>query len=102
MKKKLLIFLTLMVLIPLNVFAEELKIDWLKSWGGSDYDYLRSAFITDDGGFIVLVETHSDDVDGLQHYGSTDAVILKYDQDGNLLWQKTGVEMEKTILEKCL
>ena len=88
MKKKLLLFLTLMVLIPLNVFAEELKIDWLKSWGGSNYDYLQSAFITDDGGFIVLGKTDSDDVDGLQHYGSTDAVILKYDQDGNLLWQK--------------
>ncbi len=98
MKKKLLIFLTLMVLIPLNVFAEELKIDWLNSWGGSDYDYIESTVLTNDGGFIALGRSKSADIDGLPNKGFEDAIILKYDKDGNLLWQKSWGGSDTDIL----
>ena len=154
MKKKILIFLILM-LLPFMVNAEKLKIDWQKSMGGdakdqyydmveladgslvlvgttrsseldgvpllkydydgiiekrdkdgnllwrtfysgNDYDTFAYVTATPDGGFIVTGMTESTDIEGFPLKGKDDAIIVKYDKDGKLLWQHVvgGTEME--------
>ena len=88
MKKKLLILLTLMFFIPFVIKAEELKMDWQKSWGGNDNDGFFKLLQIEDGGFIAYGSSYSTDIEGLPNKGKTDAIIVKYDKDGNLMWQK--------------
>ena len=62
---------------------------WQKSWGGNSHDYLNNVIVTEDGNFILFGRSESTDIEGLPNKGSYDAIIVKYDKDGNLLWQKS-------------
>ena len=62
---------------------------WQKSWGGNFLDGFKSVFQTEDSGFIVFGYSTSTDIEGLPNKGYDDAIIVKYDKDGNLLWQKS-------------
>lgn len=86
--KKIIILITLLF-IPFIVDAEELKVEWQKSWGGSSYDSFTSSLLFDDGSFIIVGRTESIDIDNISNKGSTDVVIIKYNKDGNVIWQKT-------------
>ena len=86
MKKKLL--LLLLMFIPFFINAEEVKLEWQKSWGGNDSDLFDSIVLTNDGGFIVTGAYLSTDIEGFENKGKRDFVIVKYDEDGNLLWQR--------------
>ena len=85
MKKLFLFILTLF--IPFAVYAEELKLDWQTSWGGNSYDLNYELLQTEDGGFLAYGYSDSTDIEGLPNKGSRDAIIIKYDKDGNLMWQ---------------
>ncbi len=65
------------------------QLAWQKSWGGNRYDSFETVTFLPDGSIIVLATSDSTDIPGLTNKGSEDAVIIKYDQDGNLLWQKS-------------
>ena len=56
---------------------------WQKTYGGTDYDYASSIQQTPDGGYIVAGETESFGA------GRADLWVLKLDESGNALWQKT-------------
>ena len=86
--KKLLLFI-LILLIPFMINAEELKLNWQKSWGGNRDETFSKILKTPDGGFIVYGYSESTDIEGLPNKGWKDAIILKYDKDGNLLWQNS-------------
>ncbi len=86
--KKLFVFI-LMLFIPFAVYAEELKMNWQKSWGGNGWDSFSSILETRNGSFILVGESYSTDIEGLPNKGYYDAIILKYDKDGNMLWQKS-------------
>ncbi|PMQ02381.1 MAG: hypothetical protein CBR30_01695 [Dictyoglomus sp. NZ13-RE01] len=60
---------------PINV--------WQKTFGGTDEDGANSIQQTSDGGYIVAGYTYSFGA------GWSDVYILKLDENGNLLWQKT-------------
>ena len=62
---------------------------WQKSWGGNSYDDFYDILQTQDGGFIVYGVSLSTDIEGLPNKGRSDAIIVKYDKDGNVLWQKS-------------
>ena len=62
---------------------------WQKSWGGDKYDYFHSVISALDGGFIMVGESNSNDIEDIQNKDSYDAIIVKYDKDGNMLWQKS-------------
>ena len=86
--KKILLFLLIMF-IPFYINAEELKMDWQKSWGGSAYEYFTGLSLTKTEDLIAYGYTLSNDIDGLVNKSSMrDATLVKYDKDGNLLWQK--------------
>ena len=89
MKKKLLILLTLMFFAPFIVNAETLKMEWEKGYGGNDGDYFYSVVPMSDGGFLTVGQFRSTDIEGIFNKGVQDAIIVKYDKDGNVLWQKS-------------
>ena len=68
------------------------NILWNKSWGGSGQEYFRSLILTKDDGYVVVGETNSLNPEGLTTQATsryTDAIIVKYDKDGNVLWQSS-------------
>lgn len=86
--KKIILFI-LLLYIPLMISAEEPKLEWQKSWGGSSNDHFYDFVRTQNNESIVVGETFSFDVENLENKGKGDAVILKYDKNGNLIWQKS-------------
>ena len=89
MKKKLLILLTLIFMTPFVIKAEELQMEWQKSWGGNQFDALNNVIETEDGSIILFGSSSSTDIEGLPNNGSDDAIVVKYDKNGNMLWQKS-------------
>lgn len=71
-----------------------LKIDtngniiWEKTFGGTDFDAARSISKTQDNGFIISGSSRS--VDGnFTNKGQNDALLLKINATGNMVWQQT-------------
>lgn len=63
--------------------ASDGKIIWQKTFGGTSYDRAGQALAATDGGCLVLGSTSSFGA------GNYDALLLKIDRQGNLVWQKT-------------
>ena len=63
---------------------------WDKTLGGSSYDFATSIRQTSDGGYIVAGSTKSSDSDITDsNNGKSDNWILKLDESGNKVWDKT-------------
>ncbi len=70
-------------------YDKEGNVLWQKYWGGNKTDKFNNVELTKDGGYITVGETWSTDIEGIENKGSGDALIVKYDKDGNILWQKS-------------
>ena len=72
-------------------FNKKGEIQWQKSLGGTNLDYLRSIAITDDGGYIIAGESASDSSGDKSENsrGSADFWVIKLDSIGNIQWDKT-------------
>lgn len=66
-----------------EVISSDEKLKWDITFGGSNDDYLHIFLQTDDGGYVVAGETSSYGV------GKADIWIIKIDNKGNKLWDKT-------------
>ena len=67
------------------------NIQWQRTLGGSEDDYLRKIIQTSDNGFLA-VGYSSSDISGDKtenSLGGTDYWILKLDEAGNIMWQNT-------------
>ncbi len=62
---------------------------WQHTFGGSNSDFLTSGALTDDGGYMILGYTDSNDGDINFNHGYQDVWILKLDANGELIWEKT-------------
>jgi len=62
---------------------------WQKTLGGTHNDEAYSIKQTTDGGYIVAGYTASTDGDVTGNHGVTDYWIVKLDDSGNLVWQKS-------------
>lgn len=62
---------------------------WQKSYGGSSFDVSRSISVTQDQEYIISGSSRSADGNFTENQGQNDALVLKIDTNGNLLWQKT-------------
>jgi hypothetical protein len=64
-------------------------IVWQKSLGGSGTDYPYSIQQTNDGGYIIIGASNSNDGDIIgKKYKNTDCWIVKLDSIGTIQWQK--------------
>lgn len=97
---KRIILLALLIIASFG-FGQEPIIEWEKSLGGSQADLVKSIELTTDGGYILTGMTSSDDGDISIGYGSIDYWIVKIDELGNVIWQKTfggsGVDNPSSI-----
>jgi len=56
---------------------------WSKTWGGTGYDPTFDMLLASDGNIILVGST------GSFGAGGYDILVMKYSQNGNLLWSKT-------------
>lgn len=64
------------------------NIVWQKCLGGSNTDYARCVRVNQDGSFIVLGTTYSNNGNVTGNNGSGDIWAVKLNATGDLLWQK--------------
>jgi hypothetical protein len=63
-------------------------IQWKKNYGGSGDDFVNSVIQTNDGGYIFIGYTYSNDGDVSGNHGEGDVWIVKLNANGNISWQK--------------
>ncbi|UXX78818.1 gliding motility-associated C-terminal domain-containing protein [Reichenbachiella carrageenanivorans] len=62
---------------------------WTHTLGGTSADDFIEVALTDDGGYIAVGSTESDDGDVPGNYGIQDDIwAVKFDVDGNIVWNK--------------
>lgn len=89
MKKSLSLLLVLTGI--LSGFSQNPEILWQKTIGGNDIDLVNAFEATSDGGYIIGGYSKSD-ISGEKtenSRGGTDIWIVKIDDSGNIMWQKT-------------
>lgn len=75
--------------IILGYLDNDGKLLWKKTIGGNGDDYIYGFFETENENIIAYGYLSSTNIDGLENKGKSDAFIVKYDKQGNLLWQHT-------------
>lgn len=73
-------------------YNDTLGVEWMKMYGGSDYDNFNDIVPTGDGGYIAAGSATSNDGDltGLNSYAPNHKwYIVKTDSNGIVEWQKT-------------
>ncbi len=70
---------------------------WRKYYGGGQTDVLNDAIQTPDGGFLLIGDSDSADVNISNNKGSYDFWVVKTAADGSIMWEKSygGSEIEK-------
>jgi len=80
-------------LLKINSIGE---VQWSKTIGGADWDFAYAIELTTDSGFIICGKSYS------YTNGGSDALIVKTDSIGNIVWQKnfggTGDESMNDII----
>lgn len=64
-------------------------LEWQKTYGGSNDDRGQAVIQTSDGGYAITGYAQSDDGDASNNEGFHDNWILKLDQTGNILWERS-------------
>lgn len=84
----------LIILLLINAFTSlYLQVNaqvivWEKNYGGSADEIPNSIISTEDGGYIIIGETHSTDKDITISYGESDVWVIKINDVGDIEWQK--------------
>jgi hypothetical protein len=62
---------------------------WTKSFGGEEIDNSYGVIKTQDGNYIMVGDSRSSDQDVTSPRGNADAWLVKFDDNGNKIWQKS-------------
>lgn len=65
------------------------NMEWQRSFGGTGIERAQDIAKTDDGGYVVSGNTFSHDVDISKNHGESDIWLIKIDDAGNLVWDKS-------------
>ena len=73
-------------------FDADGNVLWKNNFGGSSTDQFNAVAAMDDGGFIAVGSSYhfsfgNGSWEGVTGKGSFDAIIVKFDADGNVLWK---------------
>lgn len=83
-------------------FSSDDKILWSKTFGGTNTDSANDIIETSDGGFAIFGFTQSDNIDVSNNNGSQDFWLIKLDNFGNLIWEKSfgflGADFGTTLI----
>lgn len=71
-------------------YDADLNMQWIRLFGGSEFDEFTDVGTTSDGGYIVVGATQSKDGDisGLSTYDKKHALIVKYNASGEVEWKQ--------------
>ncbi|TWO32134.1 hypothetical protein E1J38_009920 [Seonamhaeicola sediminis] len=69
--------------------SETGELVWKNSFGGSQADEARGIIKTNDGNYLVIGDTRSDDKDVSMNKGAADFWVIKMSPIGELIWEKT-------------
>ncbi len=79
------------------------SIVWERSYGGSGFDAAQAVISSKDGGYYVVGNSKSADKDASVNFGENDFWMIRTDENGNLVWQKsfggTGLDFAFDIVE---
>lgn len=67
---------------------------WQKNFGGTEIDEAFGITSTNNGNFLIVGATRSDNKDVTLNNGAADAWLIKIDANGTLIWQKTIGEVD--------
>ncbi|MFX0555952.1 hypothetical protein ACOCEA_04100 [Maribacter sp. CXY002] len=69
---------------------------WEHTYGGTGFDAAQSVIASKDGGYFVVGNSKSTDIDVEVNKGENDIWILKTDANGKLIWQESigGVDLD--------
>ncbi|MGB5667212.1 MAG: hypothetical protein WBM53_10220, partial [Maribacter sp.] len=62
---------------------------WERSFGGSGIEISYDIAKTNDNGYVITGNTFSNDNDVSKNHGESDVWLIKIDDGGNLVWEKT-------------
>jgi hypothetical protein len=62
---------------------------WESSFGGTGIDQAQDIMATPDGGYVIVGNTFSSDIQVTKNKGQSDVWLIKIDENGQLLWQKS-------------
>lgn len=60
-----------------------------RTWGGVKSDFFTTMAVTGDGGYVMAGYSASDDGDFAGNRGSMDLLVVRTDENGNRIWQKS-------------
>ncbi|MBL7826420.1 MAG: T9SS type A sorting domain-containing protein [Saprospiraceae bacterium] len=64
-------------------------VQWQKTFGGTKQEYARDVIVTQDGGYLVIGWTFSNDGDVTGFKGVADYWVLRLNTSGEIIWKKT-------------
>lgn len=72
------------------------SIVWEQTYGGSQFDAAQAVISSKDGGYFIVGNSKSSDIDATINNGENDIWILKTDSNGRLLWQESfgGIDLD--------
>lgn len=70
-------------------FDQEASLQWSKTYGGANDDRGRNVIQTADGGYALVGYSNSSDGDVSENNGARDFWIIKTDNQGEVLWEKS-------------
>ncbi|MDC6350537.1 hypothetical protein PP178_03160 [Zeaxanthinibacter sp. PT1] len=74
---------------------------WERSYGGSGIEISYDIAATEDGGYVIVGNSINGDGDVSVNYGESDVWIIKIDDNGSLLWERsiggTGFDTARSI-----
>lgn len=81
--------LLLILISPPFLAAQTVELEWQKCLGGSSVDKLSDIEPTDDGGFILVGSSRSNNGNVSGNHGWFDVWLVKVDSAWNIIWQKS-------------
>ena len=91
------------IVLYFPVFSQKPVVEWAKTFGGSKTEFPYSIAVTKDNKYVIAGFTSSSDGDVTNLRGSSDAWLIKLNENGSIIWKKnyggSGVQVFGSITQ---